>query len=121
MNEETKHQNIPKEAKKLKLPQGVTEEQVKVWKNKYSKLEIITIKDTDGKEYVGIFRRPDMQILSLVNAKYKSDETAALQALYQNTKLAVDEEIEKDAVLKVAVAGQLGELFRRITATHRTY
>lgn len=88
---------------------GVTEEQIQLWKNRCRKVYAIEIEE-DGQTHTGYFRRPDMETLSAVSKLGKSDEVKAANALFDNCWLGGSALLREDAVLRMAVIGQLNGL-----------
>jgi hypothetical protein len=86
-----------------------TDEIIATWKAKYGKVVEVKVKDGD-KNYVGYFRRPDMETLSAVNKLYKTDEVKSANVLFDNCWLGGDEQMKADAIVKMSAIAKLQEL-----------
>ena len=75
----------------------------------------ITVRDGE-QEYHCKVRRPDVATLSRVNKLSKADEVLAAQELVKNCWVEGDTEIQNDAYMMLAAAGQMGELSKGVTA-----
>lgn len=86
-----------------------TEEEIKLLKAKFGKVSEVEVED-EGEKYVGYFRRPSMDTISAVTAESKHDEVKALEVMFANCWLGGAEEIEQDAIIKIAAMTQLSGL-----------
>ncbi len=101
---------MEKNQTELKLPAGVSQDQMDVWKKQYGKLIVVSIEDEEGQENIVIFKRPTKDILAASTRKAKTDETEAVYFMYENCVLSADETVKKDDIMKLSAATQLGEL-----------
>ena len=90
---------------------GVTQGQIDAWKREFKEVHLITVKDGEN-EINGIFRKPDMTILSAAGRVAKSDPMQSGQIMFDNCLLACDDALKTDDELKVSCFSKLGELFK---------
>lgn len=88
---------------------GITDEQIQMWKNKHRKISVIEIEDGD-ETHACYVRRPDMDTFAAVSKLGKTDEIKAANALFENCWLGGSQMLRDDAVLKMAVIGQLNKV-----------
>ena len=123
------------------LPCGITAEQLKEWKEKYSEVFVISV-EKDGKVFSGVFRKPGMKEFSkalkyltpdpneplpkkqtneegedVTPAPTPRDMMRAGMLYYLDCKLAVDKELDEDDEAKAGVYMQLVRKFRAQSAT----
>jgi hypothetical protein len=119
--------------KTIKLPAEVSPAMFMAWKKKHGKLLVVsTVCETDteisiegddivieekteseksiSKQYVSIFKQPDISLLAEVNKKMKDDEVAGAKLLFNGCKLHVDEAVINDISLFLSVAAELKKL-----------
>lgn len=96
------------------LPKNVTPDDVKKLVLQHGKLTELTVK-RDGKSYTGLFKKPTLAVLSACATK-SDDPIAAARLMYNSCKVVVDEEVEKEDELLVAMFGGVGKLFRTLQA-----
>lgn len=88
---------------------GITPEQVAQMKAKHRKAFRIDI--VDGEDtHVGYFKRPDFDTIKAVTKVSKVDEVEAGKIMFDKCWLGGSEELRNDAVLFMAVQGQLGKV-----------
>lgn len=88
---------------------GVTEEQIKSWKNKHGK--VVRIDVVDGEDlHIGYFRRPQLEIMSAVTKIAKTDELKSSEMMYDNCWLGGSSAMRTDALLFLAATQQLGTM-----------
>ena len=105
----------------LKLPEGITEEQLQVWRKKHGKLIIVNIEDEDKEVFSAVFKRPNKDILSAMTRKAKQDEINAIFFLYDNCLLAQDDDLKKDDLLKLEASKKLGEFIQKFKGLRQNY
>lgn len=89
---------------------GVTAEQINKWKALHK--HVIRIDVTDGDDlHIAYFKRPSLETMSAVTKVGKNDEVKSATVLYDNCFLGGDAEMREDALLFMAAAAQLGQLF----------
>ena len=95
---------------------GVTDEQIKMWKNQYRKVYEVTITDEDEIHSV-FFKRPDMATMSAVNKISKDDSVKAAEILYSNCFVGGSSFVQADAVLMMSAVGELTKIMESAKAT----
>ena len=88
---------------------GITEEQIKAWKNKYGKVVRIDVVD-DGDLHVGYFHRPRLETMSAVTKMAKTDELKSSEVMFDNCWLGGSPAMRSDAVLFLEATKQLGAM-----------
>ncbi|MCK6649706.1 MAG: hypothetical protein L6Q66_08620, partial [Bacteroidia bacterium] len=58
------------------LPEGVTQDQVNTWKEKYGKVKVITVKRENGKEVQFVIGQPTREILDSWAHYHNNDQIA---------------------------------------------
>lgn len=101
--------------KHITLPEGVTEADVAALKRTHGTVHRIAVK-VDGKEYVGLFKKPDLSILSAAASVGAGDPIASAELVYNSCKLRADKGMDEDAEVHVAAMGAVGKLFRQLEA-----
>lgn len=99
-----------KEVKLTRLNGGVTEETIAMWKNRHRRITEISVVEDDV-EYVGYFKRPDMDTMSAVNKLAKTDEIKSAMIMFNNCWLGGDDALKEDAVLTMSTIGRLTQVF----------
>ncbi|MBS1940309.1 MAG: hypothetical protein JST38_05475 [Bacteroidetes bacterium] len=99
----------------IALPEGVTDADVANLKRTHGSVHRIAVK-VDGKEYVGLFKKPDLNILSAAASLAGSDPIASAELVYNSCKLRADKGMDEDAEVHVAAMGAVGKLFRQLEA-----
>lgn len=97
------------------LPEGVTDADVAQLKRAHGRVHRVAVK-ADAKEYVGLFKTPDLSILSAAASVAASDPVAAAELVYTSCKLAADKGMDEEAEVHVAAMGAVGRLFRQLEA-----
>lgn len=92
---------------------GVTDQQIAMWKTQYRKVVAIEIEE-DGDLMVGYFRRPNMEIISMVNKMAKTDEIKASNSMFDNCWLGGDQTMQTDAIVKMSAIAQISKLFQSL-------
>lgn len=87
----------------------VTDGQITAWKQQHKRVVEVSIME-DGIDYVGYFKRPNMETISAVNKVAKSDELKASEVLLKNCWLGGAPEIKEDAIISLAATTQLSSL-----------
>lgn len=88
---------------------NITPEMVEAMKAKHRKVFRVDI--VDGEDtHIGYFKRPDFATIKAITKLAKTDEVEAGKVLFANCWLGGSAELEKDAVLFMAVQVQLGKL-----------
>lgn len=105
------------EQKAKTLPCGISEAQLKQWKNEHGEdnihvVEVPRIDDEGTGNYEGIFRKPDMSIISAASKYAESDPIKAGEILYENCKLKVDPEMDAKPEIKASTFAQLMKMFK---------
>lgn len=102
----TQMKNEETQGKKTSEIQGqATDDTVQMWKAKYRKVLAVTVSDGDER-YATYFRRPTMEILSMIEKIRKTDAVKSASLLFDNCWLGGAEIVKEDAVLKMAaIAG----------------
>lgn len=95
---------------------GVSEEQIKVWKNEYRKVYAIEVEDEEDL-YIGYFRRPNLETMSAVNKIAKTDEIKSTTIMFDNCWLGGEPVMKTDTLVRIAAIKQLGEMFNRVMGT----
>lgn len=95
---------------------GVSNEQIAALKKEHGEIHLIE-SDCDGRTVKGIFRKPDIKVLSIVAKKAQDDPIGASLAMYTNCKLIVEPEMDSSDELKMAAAKKVSELFRKFEST----
>lgn len=104
------------ENNETKQPQGTThdggvgEDQIRKWKAVHKRVIRVDVADGDDL-HVAYFKRPSLETMSAVTQVAKTDEVKSAAVLYDNCFLGGDAEIREDALLFMAAAAQLGQLF----------
>ena len=100
------NQNHMKAQENMPTPHGqANEETIQSWKATYRKVLAVTVTDNDEIHAV-YFRRPTMEILSMVEKIRKTDSVKAASLLFDNCWIGGSDAIKDDAVLKMAaIAG----------------
>lgn len=101
--------------KEVQLPAGVTEAQVAELKRTHGSVHRVAV-PKDGKVYVGLFRKPDLSVMSAAASVGTSDPIAAGEVVYKSCKLAADPEMDNDGEVHLAAMGAVGNLFRQLEA-----
>lgn len=100
-----------------RLPEGVTPEQLTQWQRKHGADKVFPVRvKKDGKEFVGVFRKPNLTDMSAAASVGQGNPMASAELLYNSCKLAVDPEIEADDELKFGAMTGVGKLFRVLEA-----
>lgn len=97
------------------LPEGITDADVAQFKRTHGSVHRIAV-PVDGKVYVGIFKKPDLSILSAAASVGAGDPIASAELVYNSCKLAADKAMDEDAEVHVAAMGAVGKLFRQLEA-----
>jgi hypothetical protein len=95
---------------------GVTPAQINAWKAKHKEVYAIAV-DDEGKELVGIFKKPDMATISAASRFASSDPVKSGEILFESCWLGGDIELKELDELKVSCFGKLAELFKVKEAT----
>lgn len=95
---------------------GITEEQVKAWKQKHGKVVRIDVVD-DGDCHVGYFHRPNLETMSAVAKIAKTDELKSSEVIFDNCWLGGSPAIRHDAVLFIEATKQLGAMLNSCRST----
>lgn len=98
-------------------PCGVTQETIDDWKLKFKKVSLISVKDDDGTEKCGYFKRPDLKILSAAGTFADKDPIKSGCVMFDNCWLAGDAELKENDELKMSAIIQLNQIFRIREAT----
>ncbi len=97
---------------------GVSDEMIRMWKQKYRKVYQVDVPDKDtGEVFVGYFRHPDMETMSLVNKIAKADEVKSTTTLFDSCWLGGDHVMKDDALVRIAATTQIDTIFRRYVGT----
>lgn len=102
-----------------RLNGGVTEETIAMWKNKHRRVTEISVIE-DGVEYVGYFKRPDMETMSAVNKLSKTDEVKSAMTMFNNCWLGGDSALTQDAVLIMSATARLTDMFSGCVSSLKT-
>ena len=73
--------------------------------------------DTPGQMVGGIFKKPNIKVLTAVSKTAETDKVGAALVMYNMTKVLVDPEIEKSEELKMSATEAVAELFKKYTYT----
>jgi hypothetical protein len=104
------------EKREIKEIKGiVSDETVGMWKAKYRKVYEITI-DDDEETYAGYFRRPDMDMFSVINKMAKTDEVKAANILFDHCWLGGDPLVREDSVIRMTAIASMQQIFAIRTA-----
>jgi hypothetical protein len=99
----------------LKLPQGVTEQQLTQWKRQHGKVYTVTVPQGDH-VIRGLFKKPTLAILSAAASVGANDPIAAGSMVYESCKLAADVEMDTDEEVRLAAIKSVQGLFQQLTA-----
>lgn len=102
-----------KKEEKTKLPEGVTEEQVKAWKEKYGEkaIKIVSLyRDGTMEPFDFMARRPDRKITSEYMKHVDKNFEKATNILITNCCLTKADEIKGDDELFYSAGTQLSDL-----------
>lgn len=97
-----------------RLPDGVTEEQLKKLVAKHGNVYPVRQKDGDV-TYVGLFRKPNLTDMSAASS-FGNDQIAAGKLVYENCKLVVDPGMEENEEVLLAAIKAVNGLFRNLQA-----
>lgn len=79
-------------------------------KQKHGRIYIIEVTDTDNTTYVGYFKRPPMETLSVITRLNKTDEVKAMSVLMEACFVAGADQIKTDTTLFLGAASKLGTI-----------
>lgn len=99
----------------LKLPQGVTEQQLTQWKRQHGKVYPINV-HYKGNVVRGLFRKPTLAMISASAPMLQTDPVGAMALTYESCKLAADPEFDTVDELKLAAYTAVQRLWESITA-----
>lgn len=104
------------EAKAIKLPCGITQEQLNAWKEQYGAENIKHVKvfeKAGDKEHFKslVVRKPDLEVITKAS-RFAAEPFKAGLIIYNECKLAVDPEIEANDELKAGALVNLTRMFK---------
>jgi len=90
----------------------VSEAQIKRWKAKYGEVYAISVKDENGEDLTGYFRKPDLNVIAAASKFAEADPVKSGIVMFENCWLGGDEAIKDDDEAKLGVIKSLGQLFK---------
>jgi len=79
------------------LFEGVTQEELDEWKEKYKEVHIITVKVSDSESITGYFKKPDRNVMAnVVNMANNGNMFGAREFLLNNTYIGGNKRITTD-------------------------
>ena len=107
--------------KELKLPEGVTKEQMDVQTKQNGRLIVVNVTGFEGDILSVVFKQPGRDIISAVFSKSKKNEFEAMFFLYDNCKIFEDSDIASSDLLKMSAAQELGKLIKSFRTNRQFY
>lgn len=93
-----------------KRPLGVTDAQIKKWKDDHGSIMLLSCGEQPFYAYV---RKPSWTDIQMAESVAKGDKYKAIQWLYHQIKLKADDELfEKDDEIKASVSLEVNMLFQ---------
>jgi hypothetical protein len=101
---------------KSKLPQGVTEAQVQEWKDKHSKVKLISCKRENGEQVEYIIGQPTRDILDSWSHYMSNDNNKKAREILQTNCILFGEKslFEKDVNLESTVTKKITEMLETL-------
>lgn len=101
---------------KLSLPEGVTESQIKDWKDKHSKVKLISCKRDNGEQAEYIIGQPTRDILDAWVHHINNDNTKKAREVLENSCVLFGDKalFAKDVNLQSTVLKKVQEMLENL-------
>jgi len=96
------------EKKRFELTDG----QLNSLKNKHGEVYEICVKDDEGNDIIGIFKKPDMKIIGASQKFASDDPIKSGLVLFDNCWLDGDNEMKTNDEYKLSAIAGIGKLFK---------
>lgn len=94
------------------LPGGVSQAQLKQWKNRWGEVTQISVKTDDGRTLYGYFKKPDLETIAASTRFIDTDPVKGGVIVMENCWLGGDEAIKTDDEAKFSVILRVNKLFK---------
>jgi len=103
------------------LPEGVTQDQVNTWKEKYGKVKVITVKRENGKEVQFVIGQPTREILDSWAHYHNNDQIAKARGVLKGSCILHGDQslFDKDVNLESTVLKKVQEMLVTLEAEEK--